>query len=412
MKWLVLAYFTGVDGMAGSLHMDRMVDDLRTRGHQVKVITSPVGEPDGKSRRVFSALPSGLRFEIRHLARRSRNGWMRRVVKPVLSLLLAPFYILEKIIFPAEPAWSWSIPAARAGLRAAREFEPDVIFSTCGPYSAHVAAGKVAARYGIPWIAEYRDPLVHEGAARGRLEEFVLRRVERQVARDAAAVIYVVDRAREKAQERVDFSGRAVCIYTGAPPEETAGMAPAGGRLRLLHTGTLSKTRNLAPVVTALDLLKGSSPEILPELEFVQVGFANKNVAEQASSYPDNITIAGRVPHRELSSFIAGAHGFLLMQDDNDFSSETIPSKVYEYLHAGRPVLGVIRKNPELTAMLSELGHYPVELDNPQELADALSELHRLWKAGEIGTGIKPSPHTVKRAVDELLELTREIGLG
>ncbi|MHB8832706.1 MAG: glycosyltransferase family 4 protein, partial [Desulfobacteria bacterium] len=87
-----------------------------------------------------------------------------------------------------------------------------------------------------------------------------------------------------------------------------------------------------------------------------------------------------------------------------DYSAETIPSKVYEYLAAGRPILGLVHRNVELAGMLTGLGHIVAEAADAVAVRDALSEIHRRWEAG----ALKPlagSPCTIASAVDRLIAI-------
>ena len=95
----------------------------------------------------------------------------------------------------------------------------------------------------------------------------------------------------------------------------------------------------------------------------------------------------------------------LLVQDVSDISSETIPSKVYEYLHSDRPVLGLVYRNPELTRILEDHGHISVEVDDPPAIARALGNLVDRWNKKKLTEEILSSDLSVANAVDELEEL-------
>ncbi|MBC7705319.1 MAG: glycosyltransferase, partial [Rhodoferax sp.] len=54
---------------------------------------------------------------------------------------------------------SWKFDAVRQGLRMIREFRPDVIWSTYPIATAHLIGAELHRRSGIPWVADFRDPM-------------------------------------------------------------------------------------------------------------------------------------------------------------------------------------------------------------------------------------------------------------
>ena len=406
LRWLVMAYFTGVDGMAGSLHVDRIVQELESRGHEVLTVTGLVSARRGhRIRRVPSLSPAGIRFELRHLFRNTRNPLSKYLVKPLAMLCLSPFYALEKAMVNLEPTWSWSVTAKAAALSSARRFRPQVLFSSCGPYSAHFAAAAVARRTGIPWIAEFRDPVRFEGAARGRVEDRLFDRLERTVAEEASAVIYLTEAARSAAAERFVFKGRTAALNAGAPPNTGPRVSwRKGERLCLVHLGTLARTRTFAPLIRPMEALRLVSPQVYRDVLILQYGHSDGNVRAQAEALGQSAEVRGRIPNREVDDLMRSADVLLLIQDELDISTQSIPGKTYEYLHSGRPILGLVHRNPELKEMLRSLGHWAVELTDAEGIAAAIRQIHARWTAGDLVVTAQ-SPYTVSAFVDGLLGL-------
>jgi hypothetical protein len=114
----------------------------------------------------------------------------------------------------------------------------------------------------------------------------------------------------------------------------------------------------------------------------------------------------GRVPRKDSLAAMKRSDFLLLIQNTEQFSSETIPSKTYEYLHAGRPVLGLIHRNPELGRMLMDLGHRVVEAANPADVRSGIADCHHAWQSHGVHRRGSQSPYTVDAAVNQLLSLT------
>src|SRR5689334_19484654 len=125
-KWLLLAHAFNMDGIASSQTVTDKIPQLLAAGITPVVVSAPTGRRDGQleHHQVFSPLPSGLRYELRHYYKqRPGSSW----AKNLLMLLILPFYALEKILVPLGSHWSWFISAVRAGRRVIERERIDLI---------------------------------------------------------------------------------------------------------------------------------------------------------------------------------------------------------------------------------------------------------------------------------------------
>jgi hypothetical protein len=106
------------------------------------------------------------------------------------------FYLLEKLLVDLDSQWSWFPLAARRGYALCREVRPDLIYSTGGASSAHLAAGMIARRTGLPWVAEFQDPLVHGDWYRGTVASKAFALAERYVCARASRVVFLTEEGR------------------------------------------------------------------------------------------------------------------------------------------------------------------------------------------------------------------------
>jgi hypothetical protein len=144
-RWLILSYFSGIDGMACAQHIDDRLSLLPERGITPLLLTGICGKAraDRVTVQVPSVAPSGVRFELRHLRRRISP---LKIAGPFLNLLLLPFYVLEKLLINLDSQWSWFPLAILRGRQLCRRYRPEIIYSTGGPASAHLAAAVIARR--------------------------------------------------------------------------------------------------------------------------------------------------------------------------------------------------------------------------------------------------------------------------
>ena len=84
--------------------------------------------------------------------------------------------------------------------------------------------------------------------------------------------------------------------------------------------------------------------------------------------------------------------------------SEYIPSKLYEYLWTGRPVIALTYQNPQLNQLVSERNGYVASGDNPEQIIDVLSKAYLNWQEDNLPISQLPAIG-VQQAVQSMLKL-------
>jgi glycosyltransferase involved in cell wall biosynthesis len=415
-RWLILSYFSRIDGMACAQHVDDRIPLLRSAGVEPVLLTGPCGErwETGIHAVAACAAPSGIRFEMRHRFRkRGLRGPFHKTVEFLLLLPVLPFYLAEKAVADLDSQWSWFPLAARRGMALSRRYRPELIYSTGGPASAHIAAAWIAGRTGIPWIAEFQDPLVHGDWYRGKAALKAYAFAERYVCARASRVVFLTGEAMRRAAARTALGDRGRVVYPGAEAQPVVQRPRRDGRpLRFAHLGSFGGSRNPAVLLEAVRRLLASRPELSETIRLDFYGHRDAASARLLRDFPVPGMVAdhGRVPRRESLSAMREADVLLLIQNIGDFSSETIPSKVYEYFASGRPIVALVCGNPELAGMLRARGHFAADAASPDDVARAISEcLDRRRDAGTGAPSAGSPPLTVEEAVDRLLGVAAEL---
>lgn len=409
-RWLILSYFSRIDGMACAQHIDDRIPYLQQQGIEPIMLTGVCGDDwEGLLHaKALSVAPSGVRFELRHMKKR---GKISRLWFVLLNVLILPLYLLEKLLIDLDSQWSWFPLATVNGRKLCETHRPDVIYSTGGPASAHLAAAFLASRYNIPWVAEFQDPLVHDDWLRSRRALKVFQWLERLICQRADAVIFLTDQARRNADARTGMGGRGQVLYPGAQPQSLTGMSRQSGEYcRFAHFGSLGGSRNLKVFLEGLVLVLQQRPELVESLRLDLYGTCDRFSRQAIDAFPWNGVIHdhGRISRSASIDAMQRCSVLLLIQNTEAFSAETIPSKTYEYFQMGRPVLGLVHHNPELRQMLEELGHHAVDADQPDQVASAILDCYERWCNGEKRHQTVTSPYTVEAAVMRLISIARQ----
>ena len=415
-SWLILSYRANIAGSACAQHIDDRLPLLAAEGITPILLTGPVGERSDRWRhyRAWSLAPSGIRFEVRHfLRRRLARRWQFKLAETLLLLPVMPFYLLEKMVINLESEWSWCLAAAVRGLLLERRHRPEVLYSTGGSASAHAAALFIQRRSGVVWLAETQDPLVHDREwQRSRTVFRLYCWLERRIAAACTAFIFLTAQARENARQRVGDPFPGVVIHPGASPVLfTPPVAHVRGpHCHFAHFGTLAGSRNLLVFLRALSLLFAEQPDLRQVVRVDLYGSLDQPSRQLMVELglAELVTDHGLIDRRQAVAAMQRADCLLLIQNTTYFSTETIPSKVYEYLLSGRPILGLVHDNRELTAMLADRGHRVARADDPRPVCDQLAALLRAHAAGAPGArAATAGPVLLDDAVRTLVALAR-----
>lgn len=410
--WLILTYRANIEGSACSQHIDDRLPFFQKQGIEPVLLTGPVGEPSKTwiHFRTHSLAPSGIRFELRHFLRKHlHKRWQFKLVETILLLPVLPLYLLEKIIINLESEWSWWLLASLRGFFLSRRLHPEVIYSTGGSASAHVAAMLIKQWTGTKWLAETQDPLVHDHDwQRSRRVLKVYKSLEKEICNRADSFVFLVRSAMDHTTQRVQGNCRGAAIYPGSVPSFFQhGLYAKGERCRFAHFGSLAGTRNLVVFFQALQQVLADDETLRKQVQVDVYGsFDGDSDREMKRLQLEHLVVRhGPVDRREALVAMQQTECLLLIQNVIYFSCETIPSKVYEYLLSGRPIIGLLHHNEELESMLAENGHYVVPADDVHTVAKAIRQVIDAFRRTDLGSRESKRIWTVDAAVHRMISL-------
>jgi glycosyltransferase involved in cell wall biosynthesis len=423
-RWLVLSHAFNMDGRAASQTITDKLPHLEAAGIELVILSGVSGRKDThfEHHQLWPAGPAGIRFELRHVLRKHLPSPLAyRLVMVLLSIPLLPFMLLEKLLFRVESSWSWWLSAYLAGWLLARKRKFDLIYSTGGAFAAHVAGHALKRSLGVRWLAEVHDPLVMPGSAPHTPQEHMQAEVERMICTDADVAIWFTEQALASAKRRhpqLGDRGKMMMPGIDAPFKELPPYVP-GPKMVIGHFGSLSNTRNLQPIIEALETVVAQRPELRNRVELQVTGGPLDAVSESClaqSPVRDMVRHLGRIeadPFTGLSGRaqilrrMRSVDVLLLLHGTEPICAEYIPSKLYEYLWMQRPILATVHRNPQMAALLRGQGHSVVETQSASaEAALALltGQLFDCWLEGGLLDNGLSSPYTTQAAVATLLD--------
>lgn len=270
-------------------------------------------------------------------------------------------FLRGNLFFP-DPRAGWVNPSVRYLTRYLKDNPVDAIVTTGPPHSMHLIGMKLHARTGIRWIADFRDPwtemhyfkhmgLLPWNAARHR-------RVEQKVLDEADAVIAVSAPVREDFQARTRTP--VVLITNGYDEDDFAAVPPVlpADKFVLVHTGLFASDGNPLALWDVLARKCASDASFKAQLCIRLAGKTDPEILEALSArgLSGNVENLGYLPHQETVALQRSANVLLLPLRQEPEYAKALPGKIFEYLAARRPVLGIGQEGGAAAAVLSDAG--------------------------------------------------------
>ncbi len=420
-RWLILSHGFNMDGRAASLTITDKIPHLIAAGVEPVVISAVTGTHDQRFKHIqlLPWGPSGLRFDLRHLiALKWGRDWRYRLVTGLISLLLLPFILLERSLIGLQSQWSWMPAAVFRGYLCILKDKPQLVYSTGGAYSAHWAGFWLKRLTGIRWIAEIHDPMLFPGTVPATRNLRFWAKLEGMICGSADLAWWFTDQALASARRRhPELGDRGRVILPGAEPPQASATYSKGSDLILGHFGSLSSVRSLRPLVELFAEFRKAHPEMAARIFIHCYGGPIDGPGQQAireNGLEAHFLNQGRLewdPATRLSGReriqqrMHQVDGLLLLHGTTADCAEYIPSKFYDYLWAGRPVVGLVHINPQLTRLITDHGGYAAEVEQRKEVLEMFIRIFQDWQAGQMKSSLLP-PIGTAQAVHAILSCT------
>lgn len=262
---------------------------------------------------------------------------------------------------------SWWLSAVPTALLMIRKHRPQVIWSTFPIATAHLIGLTLHRLTGLPWVADFRDPMLQSAYPASQSQRRVYGWIERQTINRCSVAVFTTLSARDSYRERFPElpADKFALIENGYdedgfPPHIAEPRRVPGQRLTLVHSGVLYHTgRNPVPFLEALATLKGDGRISAETLRVVlrAPGDAEEIGAEaKRLAIDDIVEVAPAVPYRQALNEMLASDALLIFQG-TPFNTQ-VPAKIYEYFRARKPILGLVDLGGETANMLRAAGFY------------------------------------------------------
>jgi glycosyltransferase involved in cell wall biosynthesis len=263
--------------------------------------------------------------------------------------------------------------AAAEGLLAKQAF--DAVWSTYMSAFAHWVADRVTRRHGIPWVADFRD-LPDQVCLNWKHRRIV--KAEVRTCASAAALTATCQPQVDKLRSR--HAAPAYVIPNGFDPDDYP-LAPTArsDKFTIRYFGILYSFRDPRPLFAALDLLEARG-EIEPtdvEVRFYGADAATVQSLREGFQCSRLVECCDGVPLEEMYRLQQQSVVLLILKSPE--AGGSVPSKLFEYMAAARPILNVPGDGDVVDAILAET-QAGLSAGNPEMIAGMLKKWYDEWK--------------------------------
>lgn len=292
-------------------------------------------------------------------------------------------FIKKNLLIPDDSA-SWLPFAVFMGIKLIAKNKYDLIFTSSFPFSSHVVGYILKKLYNIPWIAEFSDPWSYNPITkRSGLEFIINKEIEETILRGTDGVIFMTDKTRQLYLERFGFlkENKTLVVPSGYDLDDySTYIDEPKDKFTILYAGTIRKRTNiLISFFKAINYLSSTMDDFNRDYEVLMVGKTKKEILPFLT---EKTILTGYVNFLESLNYMKKSCVLLLLGNEGGVQ---IPSKVYYYLGAKRPILAILGDEYDpLKSCLSDINRVVIVNGFEKEIAVALANLYSLFKSGTL----------------------------
>ena len=381
MRLLLVTHYYPPEVGAPQARLSEMARHWAASGMDVTVVTGMPNHPTG-------IVPPAYRGAV--LRREQREG---------TQVLRSWVYATPNERIARKTLAHLSFMVSSVLLSAIRTGPADVVIVSSPTFFSIASAWLIARIRRARLVVEVRDLwpaiFVELGVLKNRHVIAILEWLELAAYRAADAVVVVSEGFRDDLLSRGVPPEKVTTIRNGVDLDRFSPdvlPSPAARRrlgvnaddILVLYLGAHGISQGLSSLVEAAALLQGDGVHLTLVGEGADKSAVQARLEQLGAT---NVTMLPSVPSDQVPALIAAADVCVVPLRDVPLFSTFIPSKMFEYLGAGKAVVGAVRG--EAARILDEAGAVVVQPEDPMALADALRELAadpgRRAKMGRLG---------------------------
>lgn len=359
LKILMVSQFYYPDITACAFRMHETATLLTQMGHEVHVIG---GEPH-KAQLEGEIDDGGLRVLRVNLYKNISGKW--NYIRHYMSFMLG-------------------------AIRAARQLDKDydVVWASSPPLFTGIAGYAIAREKGCKFCLDIRDLWPESAVVAGQIGDkgvlFRAAKIVEKLLYGAAHSITCVAKPMAEHIKAIEPSANPVVIYNSilnkflAEPPKAPEAKPSS--INILYIGNMGYCQNLGLILDAAAILEARRQKSI-RFKLIGSGVEREQLINSIKEKGiETVEVCDVVSKTESLELARKAHGLILHLKDDGIMDKTIPSKVFDYMAAGRPVMYGLKGEAASIISLKN-GNLSYDASSAEGLAEAAEELFRNYES-------------------------------
>ncbi len=293
------------------------------------------------------------------------------------------FAVLINLLLQIPDAqYFWSLNTHNVIQEIIKKANPELVYTTSGPYSTHLVGLWIKEKYQIPWFADFRDPwstnlLIPYLPGYRALN----RMIERRVLQTADRVACVSDPWLCDLRKNAGGSEKKFVSLPNGYDEDDVEPIPLRAPeppFTITYLGSFYRNRKPAAFINAISNLIDSHQ--LPA-SAIRLMFIGKNSSQWVPEHPP-FEVMGYIAHGELNQIRKETDIYLLLLDTSPENIGNYSGKLFEYMASNRPILGIVPENGVAQQLIQRSGTGMTVTGGDADIEKAIMQLFRAWQDG------------------------------
>jgi glycosyltransferase involved in cell wall biosynthesis len=259
-------------------------------------------------------------------------------------------------------AHPWLFPAVIQGIKTVKINNIDIIFATGMPWTSLLVGYFIKLFTGKKLVIDFRDPWVNNPyVKKNRMGMLLDEKCESMLVHKADLILANTEPLKKEMHSRYpDRIKNIVTLPNGYDVDDFQNISKINqnkNKLVISHAGLLYLKRDPVTLIKAIEKINKSCQEYANEIQINQIG--NIDLGYDLPEYCRNKKIHNyfnfikQLDHKLCLGYLTGSDILLVIQPG---TKTQIPSKLYEYIYLGKPIVAITEKEGALGQLIFHYG--------------------------------------------------------
>lgn len=319
-------------------------------------------------------------------------------------------------LFLPDARKGWNRYAFNKGVELIEKEDISLVITSGPPHSTHLIGENLKSKFGIKWMADFRDPwsevYYNKMLYRTDLAKRVDARMEKRILRNADSIVTIGPGMKSILQGKVPGQEEKFhFIYNGYDGEMFDSLRKdenKSGNFIICHAGILSHNQPIDAFLSAMRIFLERKPEMKDRITMRFVGKVSPGIIKDAKNVFSHVDEIGYVNHAVAVKYIKEADLLLNSFAISDQTEVLVSGKLMEYLATGNPVLCLGDTKSDAAMLMKDMEHARIfERSDVTGISEFIEKVYIYWlekKEFTVSSMQKYSRYETTRQLSELIK--------